>query len=192
MEEGAPRKKDAVNISIRLWLPERKSFDDPLSPSTTNDNPVNDANGGAIALQNMLSANAISEKETADGEQETNTPVNANSNLCTDTTTNIPSMDPETILAESAALRRDALFPIPVFEASGSTTLSQIKRAVLQQSRVIFEDYLRTSVLMCHVFISSVSILLCELVLGKTCCKSRSLWDTCSRITKLRFAKVLH
>jgi len=108
LEQGAPPKKDAVNVSVKLWLPIRKSLDAADVDSSAEGIPLKD----------------MSKHSETKGDDD----VNASAQQV---------LDPTTIIAESNALRSDSLLSIRVFEALSSTTLGQVKRAILQDSRVI-------------------------------------------------------
>ena len=142
MEQGKPPKKDAVNISVKLWLPCRK----PLSSSQDDGTET----GIPLCDMSAASTNASAEGKTDGGDDfpappDDNSlpPALPDSTKCCDpdVTPQSPQsptvmLDPETVLAESNALRSDALLSIRVFEALAGTSLAQVKNAILGDPRV--------------------------------------------------------
>ena len=153
LEQGTPPKKDARAVSVKLWIPNRlpleARFPRPTTgttfstrgeipqdmPETTGGNGESKHTSGP-ALSTTIECKPPDDGETvnfvASGSQSDNagavgsaSPASVNS-----------ALDPEMVLAESQALRKDALLALPVFEALGTTTLSQIKMAVLKDPRV--------------------------------------------------------
>mgnify|MGYP000436053154 CR=1 FL=1 len=145
LEQGKPPKKDAVNVSVMLWLPEGK----PLGNDSNKDAEATDPEGG-IPLQDMskkasddnnsASTNPPLPDATTDTEdakpKDTEKSADADAVESKTSSPSPPLMDAETILSDSAAMRRASLLSVHVFEAVSGTKLRTVKQAVLEHPRV--------------------------------------------------------